>query len=148
MKVLLLKDIPGTGKKGDIKDVSDGYARNFLFAKGFGKSATDAVIADIFAGEAKKKRMNETELHKAQESAEKVDGVEVVIIEKTNAEGTLYAGLAVNKIAHAIKKETGVVVDTKRIRIQKPIKEIGEHTVFVEFGHGLEAEVTITVSEA
>lgn len=146
MKVVLLQDVKGTGKKGEIKEVADGYARNFLFQKKLAKPASKESLAELKVQEEKLKKQMEKELHESQEMTAKLDGVEIEISGKTSEAGTLYSGIGAQKIIQEIKRLFGVVVTPVQIMIAKPIKEIGEHRVIIKFPHGLEAEVSIIVS--
>ena len=148
MKVIFLQNVPGTAKKGDIKEVSDGYARNFLFRQKLAEQATDAAVHQLKAQEAKVQKEMERELKQYQHDATRLDGQELSIIEKTTADGKLYAAINAVKIAETINKQIGLAVDSKHIKIPKPIKSTGNHKIVVTFPHGLEAELSVTVSES
>lgn len=147
MKVILLKNVPGTGKKGEIKNVSDGYARNFLFKKGFAQPATAGLVQKIHASENKQAKKQEKELKTKQKDASRLDGAEISFEEKTSASGSLYAAISASKIARELKKRYGVDVQGKHIQIPDPIKEVGEYTITVQLKHGLEAECNVIVSQ-
>lgn len=147
MKVFFLKDVPGTGKKGDIKDVSDGYARNFLLKKNFAKIIDENGIKNIKEQEEKHKKKMARELADSQKMATKLDGEDITIVGKVNEKSILYAAVKPEEIAEAIKKEHKIEISSEKIFIANPIKELGEHVVMIEFGHGLEAELTVFVSE-
>jgi len=146
MKVILLKDVPGTGKKGDIKMVADGFARNFLFKQNFAEAATEDALLAVKNKEDKKKKQSVTELKNNQELASRLDGVEIEIIAKASGEGTLYAAISGKKIIDEIKKQFGVDIQTKQLVLDQAIKEAGEHQGKIKLGHGLEAEFTVLVS--
>lgn len=148
MKVILLKDIKGTGRKGDVKDVADGFARNFLLKQGLAKAANERSMAGLEAVELQQKKKNEKELHTAQEQAGKLDGLEIEVKEKVNDRGTLYGALDKKKIIDAIKKETNITLDQPQIKTQAPVKSLGDHHITVEFGHGIEADIRVTVSSS
>src|SRR3989339_1057153 len=147
MKVILLKNVPGTGNMGEVKDVSDGYARNFLFKKNLAKQATDDSLENLKSSEAKKKKEMERDLKENQKKASKLDGENIELSAKVNDKGILYAAINQADIAVAVKKDLKTDIEADQILIAKPIKELGEHTVTIEFGHGLEAELNISVSE-
>lgn len=147
MKVIFLADVPGTGKKGAIKEVSDGYARNFLLPRNLAKPASDGAVTELKAQEARVKRDMEEELRRFQHDAARLDGQEVYVVEKATADGKLYAAVNSIKIAEAIKRHIGLGVDPGHIRTPKPIKQIGTHDAVVIFPHGLEAEFMVTVSD-
>lgn len=147
MKVILLQDVKGTGKRGDIKDVADGYARNFLLPNELAKPAKKNVVQKIKAETRKKIKKAEASLQDAQRIASTLDGQEIEIDAKGSAEGTLYAAVGPRKLVSEIKKQTGVIVKQKDIFIHEPIKEFGDHTVQIETNFGLEAELTVRVNE-
>lgn len=146
MRIVLLQDVPGTGKRGDLKDVADGYARNFLFKKNFAKMATAEVLAQLKQEEEKRKKQMGLELKENQAMASRVDGAEIEIKAKTSEAGTLYSAVSVQKIAQEIKRLFGVTIKPEQIIIKEPLKEIGEKKVTIKFGHGLEAEARIIIS--
>ncbi len=146
MKVILLKDVPGTGKKGDIKDVSDGYARNFLLPHKLVSLATAGVVNQAAASVEKAKKKVEQDLKQTQSLAAKLDGAEVEISGKVSAEGTLYAAVGPKMIADAVQKQLKLAIEPKQISLKQPIKEAGEFTATVSFPHGLEAELRIVVT--
>lgn len=148
MKVILQKDVPGTGKKGEVKDVADGYAQNFLLPQSFAKVATAAALSARVETEARQKKRMERELAEEQKIASRVDGAYITISGKVSVQGTLYAAVTPQSIAATIGKQLGVTVAPTQVHTQKPIKEVGEHMIEIQFPHGLEAEVTLTVSAA
>lgn len=146
MKVILIRDVKGTGRKGEIKDVADGYARNFLIKQGLAEPATKQAIAKVEADIAVNQKANELDLKRTQEAVGKLDGQEVTIEEKMNDTGHLYAALSGKTVAAAVKKQLKVNLDPKQVTFDAPIKESGEHRIRIEFPHGLEAELTISLS--
>jgi len=146
MKIILIKDVRGTGKRGDVKDVADGFARNFLLKNGLAKSATAQTLLEKELHEQKVKNEMERELKKNQTTAGKLDGQQIDITATMNEAGALYAAMSADVVAREIKKQLGIVVRSEQIKIDAPIKKGGDHRIRVEFGHGLEAEVTITIS--
>lgn len=146
MKVVFLKDIPGTGKKGEIKDVADGYARNFLFKQNLAKQATSEVLVQVKAEEERMKRQMERELKENQEMAGKLDGAEIEIKTKTSETGTLYSAISAQKIVQEIKKMFGLNIKPEQVVIKEPLKEAGEKKILIKFGHGLEAELHVIIS--
>ena len=147
MKIILLQNVPNTGQKGDIKDVSDGYARNFLIKKNLAVQATTDALEKIQAQEKKKAKVMEAELKESQELTAKIDGAEIEIIAKTSDGGTLYSAVGAQKIAQEIKKQLGFVVKAGQIELKKSIKECGEFEIKIKFPHGLEADLRVRVSE-
>src|SRR3989338_4599147 len=140
MKVILLQDVLGTGKKGEVKDVADGYGRNFLLAKNLVKMATAATLQELQIQAAKQKKQMERELKENQRLATTLDGAEFEVREKASKAGRLYAGVDGKKIAALVKARFKAAIDPKQVRVKVPIKEAGEHRVMIGLGHGLEAE--------
>ncbi len=148
MKVILLQNVSGTGEKGEVKEVSDGYARNFLLQKGLARQATSEALASLKMTEEKKKRENEKELALAQKLAGKLDGAEIEVKGKVSAGGTLYAAIKAETMTQGIKKQFNLTVSPSQIKFTAPIKDVGEHHARIELGHGLEADITVIVSAA
>lgn len=144
MKVILLKDVPNTGKKNDIKEVSPGFARNFLIPKKL------AVVADndsLRKLEIKKKVESENatkELKEVEAIVSKIDGQEIEINIKTGKEGQLFESVNKQKISERLK-EMGYNIDKEDVILETPIKEVGEFPIKLKFGHNLEAEVRIII---
>lgn len=146
MKVILLQNVEGLGNQWEVKDVADGYARNFLLPKGLAKPAAPA---DIEAAEKRLKEMEvraEADLKEVEGLAAKLDGYELKIPVKVGEEGQLYAQVSVKQIVSALEAE-GFQVKEKYVKIAEPIKELGEFPVTLEFDHGLEAEIRV-ITEA
>lgn len=146
MKVILIKDVKGTGKKGDVKSVADGFARNFLLKQGLAKPTSDAAVVELQAIEERHHKKEEQELVWSQKAASKIDGREVEIFQKTNANGTLYAALGTEAVTKAIRSQLKISITPLQVVWKHPIKSTGEHPVTIEFGHGIEAEVSVLVS--
>lgn len=147
MKVLFLQDVRGTGRKGEILEVSDGYARNFLLPKNLAKIATKELTVQMKQAEEKEMKLMEQELKVNQKLASRIDGQEIEITAKASATGTLYSAIGAEKIVEEIKKQIKSTVKSEQVILNKPIKEIGEYKVKIKFGHGLEAELQVTVSQ-
>ena len=145
MQVVFIQNVPKIGKIDDIKEVSEGYARNFLFAKNLAVPATPKMLAELKARKTKQVKNIEEELRHQQELAERLVGHEVVIKEKTSAVGALYASVGPQKISESLKK-SGFNVDKNQI-VMKPIKDIGQFSAKVKFSHVLESEIHIVVSK-
>lgn len=148
MKVVLLSDVPKLGRESEIKNVSPGYARNFLFPRGLAMVLTSAVAADLEVQDEAKKKQAEKELIEAEDLSKKLDGLEIEVTMKVSKEGAAYAGISSQKIAETLSK-LGFKVAKNQIKIGSPIKKTGDYMVTVTLPHGLEAEVkVIAVPEA
>ncbi|RUM57216.1 MAG: 50S ribosomal protein L9 [Nautilia sp.] len=143
MKVLLIKDVPKLGKKGEIKEVKEGYGRNFLIAKGFAKLATKEVVKEW---EEEQKRLEEEKVKEIEELNKLKDRIEklnITITKKLGNNGHLYGAVTKEDIASALK-EKNIEIDKKLIDA-KNIKSLGEHIVDIKLGHGIHAKLKIIV---
>jgi len=143
MKVILIQNVPGLGKIDDVKDVSEGYGRNFLFAKNMAVPATDKAVKDLSFRRTRIVKDQEQELRQQQDLAERLDGFEISLKEKAGPGGVLYASVGPQKIVDTLIK-SGFRIDKNQI-IMKPIKESGEYSATIKFQHGLESKIHIIV---
>ncbi len=146
MKVILLQDIEELGKKYEIKEVKNGYARNFLIPQGLVKIATDKALEGLKIQKEAEEKKAEQSLKTIQEVASTLDGQEVIISVKVGEDGQLFESISVQKIFDELKK-MGFNVKKKQIDLAEPIKELGEFPVKIKLDHNLEPEITIVVSE-
>lgn len=144
MKVILLKDIKNLGRKLDVKHVSDGYARNFLVPRGMARLASQDALDELDEELRKREMLATEELEATQGAAEELDGLDVYIVAKADEQGTVYGGVNAKAIQKALQ-EMGVTIDAKAVKIEEPIKEVGEHRVTIELEHGIEAEIKLIV---
>jgi len=145
MKVILLKDIENIGKKYEIKDVKDGYAKNFLLPQNLVKLATKDAIKWVESQKEVMEKEAEEELKKIQETASQIDGIEVTIGMKVGEDGQLFESVSNTKIAEKLK-EMGYEVKKSKIALTKPIKETGEFPVKINLDHNLEVEIKLIVT--
>lgn len=148
MQVILLKDVKGTGKAGDIVKVNDGFGRNRLIPQGLAIEATTANVRKIEREKANQKEKEAADRKAAEELANNLKEVGVVIETKVGDGGRLFGSITSMDIANAIKEQTGFEVDRKRILLEKPIKEVGTSIVEVKLYHEINAKVKVTVKEA
>lgn len=146
MKVILLKDVPGTGKKGEVKDVADGFARNFLFRQTIARPANPKAMAELSALKKKMAKEAEAELKDQQRTASVLDGQLIEVSGKVNEHGTLYAAISPAALAKAVKEKFGVAVLPGQFTIPEPLKAVREHDIHVTFSHGLEIDMTVNVA--
>ena len=144
MKVILLKDIEKLGKKYDVKEVADGYARNFLIRRGLAKPATEKLIK--WAEEQRKLAIKKAQeqLKEVQKLASKLDGQEVEFVVKVGKQGELFESINQIKIAKKLK-EMGFDIKKTQVELEKPIKELGEFPVKINLDQGLEAEIRVVI---
>lgn len=147
MKVVLLQDIKGSGKKDELINVSDGYARNYLFPRGLAKEATVAAIGELKSKQDAIDHKKAVELEAAQRDAAQIDEKTFVIKAKAGADGKLFGSVTAKEIAAAIVQGTGVVVDKRKIVLEKDIKAFGNYEVTVKIHQGVAAKVFVTVCE-
>ena len=147
MDVILLKDVPGFGRKGEIKATSDGYARNFLFPQGLAKSATSGVIADVKLREQQKEQRRELKHQEWVEMAHKMTGKEVIIKAKPNKSGGLFAAINERSIAHALSDILGHEIEDRSVVLTNPIKELGNYTALWIPTDDIKQEIRISVEK-
>lgn len=143
MKVILLQDIKKLGNRGEIKNVSDGYFRNFLLPKKLADIASEKTISDMKKQEAERAIREERDLLRTEKIAEKLDGQEFIIKAKANNQGRLYAAITKQNLVELLNKK---MFKIKKEQINMgPIKERGEYNVVIILNHGLEARIKIIV---
>lgn len=143
MQVVLLQDVKGVGKTDEIKEVSEGYARNFLFPKHLAVQALDKNIKELGERKRKESKESERELQELQGLAGRLDELEVVVKEKASDTGILYASVGPQRLALDLQKR-GFKVTKNQIQ-NLNIKKAGEYRVKVKLNHGLEAQITVRV---
>ena len=144
MKVILKADVKGQGKKGEIINVSDGYARNFLFKNGLAEEATASTINSVrIAAEAAEHR-RAVEKAAAQELKKKLDSESITVKIKVGETGKLFGALSTQLIADALA-EKGIEVDKKKIVIAEPIKSLGRYSVTIKCYAEISAKLTVIV---
>ena len=146
MRVILLQDIDKLGKKYDVKEVSDGCARNFLIPKGLAKPATKEVMIWLETQKEIETKKAEEDLKKIQEWASAIDDREIVIAVKVGEQDQLFESINAQKISEKLK-EVGFDVKKTQIELPEPIKEIGEFPVKIKFDHNLEAEIRVIITK-
>jgi len=148
MKVILLQNVKGRGQAGDVIEVADGYARNFMLPQKLGKQASDSEVEQTQKQLEKKKRVSEQEQKNVQNLATKVQGKETVInAEQVSEGGKLFAAIDEKTLREAVNDQFGVKIPEGAITVKEPIKSIGNHTISINF-HNTSAELTVVVKEA
>lgn len=146
MRVILLQDIDNLGKKYEVKEIKNGYARNFLIPKGLAKPVTKEVLKWRETQKEIEAKKAEEELKKIQEKASTIDGQDIIIPVKVGEDGQLFESITVQKIFERIK-ELGFDVKKSQIDLKEPIKELGEFPVKIKFEHNLEGEIKVIIVE-
>ncbi len=144
MKVILLQDVENLGKKFEIKEVKDGYVRNFLIPNGLAKPATEEVLKWLEVQKEIQAKKAEGVLEQIQKSASAVDDSEVIISVKVGEDGQLFESVTNQMILEKLK-EGGFDIKKNQIILEEPIKELGEFPVKIKFEHNLEAEIKVIV---
>jgi len=145
MKVILNQDVKGQGKKGDMINVSDGYARNFLLPKGLATEATKSAINEMKGKADAKAYREEKELEAAKALAAQIESVSVTIESKSGDNGKLFGSITSGDVADALKMQGHIVVDKKKIVLHDPIKSVGEYKLSVKVHAGVSATLKVTV---
>ena len=148
MKVILLQDVKGKGKKGQMLEVSDGYARNFMLPKKLAIEATADAINTM--------RMNDkaTQERIAKEKAEalalskQLREMTIVVTAKGGGAGRLFGSVTNQEIADALKAKSGITIDKRKIVMSDPIKSVGTYTVTCKLGYEISAPLTVKIEEA
>ena len=146
MKVILLKDVKGTGKQGEIKEVADGYARNFLLAKGVAVEATTKNLSDLEGKKSSEQHKKDVEKANAQEIADAINGKKIIAKAKAGQGGKLFGSVTSGNIADVIEAQLGHKVDKKKISVNE-IKAFGTYEAEVRLYNGISAKVTVDVVE-
>lgn len=147
MKVVLLKDVKGQGKRDDIINVSDGYARNFLFPRGLAAEADAKLMQDIKNREAAKAHRIAEETAQAKATAEKLESANVLIHAPAGADGRLYGSITAMDIAEAVKDQLGIELDKRKIIREEPIKTFGKFEVEVKLYTGINGKINLIVAD-
>lgn len=147
MKVILLQDVKSQGKKGDVINVSDGYARNFLLTKGLGVEATQQNLNDIKLKKANDEKIAAEELAAAKKLSDELKEVEVTVKIKAGADGKTFGSVSSKEIAEAVKQQNGLELDKKKIVVKDPIKALGNYRIPVKLHPEVTGEFTLIVDK-
>ena len=147
MKVVLLADVKGSGKKGELVTVSDGYARNFLFPRNLAKEANAQALNELRNREESIRFKIETEKKNAQKTADTINGKTVKLTAKAGQGGRLFGAATAKEIAEELKRSLGVEVDKRKIALDNDIKAFGTYECEVKLYNGITAKIYAMVSE-
>lgn len=145
MKVLLLENVQGLGKKGEVVEVKDGYGQNFLIAKGKAQHATHEVINRYKAQQKKQAELEALEIAELNQLKTTLEGIKLVMNKKVGANGALFGSITKDEIAHELELQSKVSLDKKHIEIPNAIKHTGDFEVQIKLGHGIHARLHIEV---
>ena len=147
MKVVLLSDIKGTGKKGELVNVSDGYARNFLFPRKLAKEADAQALTELRNAEQSRLHKIAVETAQAEENKKKLEGQILNMTAKAGQGGRLFGSVTSKEIANEIKQRYGLDVDTRKIVLDSDIKAFGTYNCEVKLYTGISANIKVKVTE-
>ena len=145
MKVILLQDVQGTGKKGEVKEVKDGYARNCLIKKGLAQEATNANLNLLQGQKDSAQHKIDVEIANAKDTASKLDGKTVVVTAKAGQNDRLFGTVTSKEVSASIKKSLGLDVDKKKINIAMKIEGFGDFSAEARLYAGVIAKFTVSV---
>ena len=148
MKVILLEDVKSLGKKGEVVNVSDGYARNFIFKKTLGLEANGKNLNDLKLQKQNEEKVAQEHLEAAQELAKKLEAAKVELKIKTVEGGRTFGSVSSKEIAIAVKEQLGYDLDKKKIQIKEAIRTPGMNLVPVKLHQKVTAELKVHVGEA
>ncbi|MFD1775473.1 50S ribosomal protein L9 [Paenibacillus rhizophilus] len=147
MKVIFIKDVKGQGKKGQIKEVSEGYATNFLLPRGMARPATEGNMKTIENQAAAEQRRKEQEKEEAQQLGEKLSELTLSMKAKAGEGGRLFGAITSKQIAEALVKQSGITIDKRKIEMDEPIRHLGTLQVQVKLHTEVKAVLKVQVTE-
>ncbi len=145
MKVVLTADVAALGNRGEIVDVSDGYARNYLLPRDLAQKATSGAVASAAKAVASRAATERKALEAAQDLATALSGQRVVLAAQAGDEGRLYGSVTLADVAEGIRKFTGISIDRRHIELPQPIKSIGLHEVQIRLHPEVEFSINVDV---
>ena len=145
MKLVLSQDVRSLGKKGDVVNVSKGYARNYLFPKNLAIDATEQNLEQAKKIKEDRKKKEEEAISMAADLRQTLEDVHIVIAQSSTDEGTLYASITKDQIVESIEKFSGTKVQEEIINIPEPVKEIGLHKILLEISDEISIEIDLEV---
>jgi len=145
MKVILLQDVEGLGKAGDLKDVADGYARNYLMPRQIAAAATQSLLANRKQRIAAEQRKLEKQAELNSQQAERLGQVTLTFKARVGREGRLYGSITSQDIAAGLREAEGITIDRRLIALQEPIRSVGTFMVPVKVAQKLEPKITVNV---
>ena len=147
MRVVLLKNVPDLGQAGEVKDVADGHARNFLIPRGFAQKATKGAERLWEEQKAALVRRTATERQEAMDTAAQLSGTTIVVTARAGEQDRLYGSVTGQQIAEAIKEQKDIEIDRHTLEMEQPIRDLGTFTVSIKLGHAVEAAISVDVQK-
>ena len=147
MKVILLQDIKNVGKKEQIIEANDGYARNYLFPKKLAIEASKDNLAKLQAKQRSEANKKQAEIETNKELAKKIEKMELTIAAKSGENGKIFGGITSKEISEELKKQCKIEIDKKKIVLKETIKSLGRFTAEIKFGDGINANLTVNITK-
>lgn len=148
MKVILLEDVKSLGKKGEVVDINDGYARNFVFPKKLGIEANNKNLNDLKLKKAREAKLAQEMLEQAKTFAAELETKQIVVTMKAGEGGKPFGSVASKEIAQAYKSQCDLEIDKKKIQLPEPIKSFGTHEVVIKLHPQVTGKLRVKVEEA
>lgn len=148
MKVILLQDVKKLGKTGEVKEVSDGYAWNFLIPNGLAMEGTQTKLKELNEKNAKKARQDAKDKAAAEDMKAKIEGKKIVLKVKTGEGERLFGSVTTKEVADILQKDFAITVDKKKIEWKNPIKTLGKYSVTIKLYPKVQAQITLSVEAA
>ena len=145
MKIILLKDIKGLGKKGEIKEVSDGYARNCLIKKGDAEEATSIKVNSLNIKKGAEEFHRQEEIKALKEIAKKIDGESIELFIKCGENGKIFGSITSKEIAEKVAEKFSITLDKKKVLLKETIKSLGEFKVEIKFLPDTIAKINVII---
>jgi len=146
MKIAFLEDVPNVAKAGDIKEVADGYARNYILPKKLGVLASADVASVIEAQRHSRSRKEARREEDLVALGQTLEGTEIKLEAKAGSKDRLYGAITAAEIAAKLESQTGISIDKKKIELAEPIRKLGSHQLSIKLGHEVTPKITVTVS--
>jgi len=147
MKIVLLEDVPGRGKAGEIKEVSKGYAKNFLLPRGLALVATSTVIKQVESRLEREKLEGSIDREKLVELAQQIEGREIRLKARMGAGERLFGSITAANVAEELSRAIGSVIDKRKIDIEKPFRQTGSYEVAVKLASDIKPKITVVIEE-
>ena len=147
MKVVLLEDVPGNGKAGEIKEVSKGYAKNFLLPRGLALVATSTVIKQVESRLEREKLEGSIDREKLVELAQEIEGREIRLKARMGAGERLFGSITAANVAEELSRAIGSVIDKRKIDIEKPFRQTGSYEIAVKLASDIKPKITVVIEE-
>ena len=147
MKVIFLQDVKGSGKKGEVRTVADGYARNMLLPKGYAVEATPQNLSKLAGQQSSAQHKIDLEIQSAKETAEKIRGKRVMVKARAGSNGKLFGSVTAGNVADALKSQFDINIDKKKIVRSTDIKNFGSYTANVKLYNGISETIDIEVGK-